>query len=49
MASAFETVRKELADAQKQLDGYEDLVKQRDRLSQALRVLEGESIAPVGQ
>ncbi len=45
MASAIETVRKELTDVQKQLDGYEDLVKQRDRLSQALRVLEGASIA----
>ena len=45
MASAIETVRKELADVQKRLDGYEDLVKQRDRLTQALGVLEGETVS----
>ncbi len=46
MASAIDTVRKELDDVQKQLDGYEDLVKHRVRLTQALRALEGQSIAP---
>lgn len=47
MASAIDTVRRELADVEKQLDGYEDLVKQRDRLTQALKVLEGDYVAPV--
>jgi hypothetical protein len=50
--SVVDQLQKELDAVQAQLDGYEDLIGQRDRLAAALAILKGESgsaTQPVGR
>lgn len=42
MATAVDAIKSELAGIEEKLSGYEQLVEQRDRLSAALNVLEGQ-------
>jgi hypothetical protein len=39
--AAIDALKKELQDVERQLEGFDELVQQRDRLRAALRVLEG--------
>ena len=49
MASAIDALRKALEEVERKLEGFDELVQQRDRLRAAMSVLEGTVPVPVGR
>ena len=49
MPAAIDALKTELEGIEKKLDGYDELVQQRDRLREAVRVLEGTRPLPTAR